>query len=85
MAHPMSGKAAICGLGMTEMGRVYRSSNDLAVEAVHLALNDAGLNKSQLDVNCANDTYTVQVILLRGPSLSSVLASPETRLRKHLI
>ena len=49
MAHPMSGKAAICGLGMTEMGRVYRSSNDLAVEAVHLALKDAGLEKSQLD------------------------------------
>ena len=49
MAHPMSGKAAICGLGMTEMGRVYRSSNDLAVEAVHSALKDAGLQKSQLD------------------------------------
>ena len=49
MAHPMSGKAAICGLGMTEMGRVYRTSNDLAVEAVHLALRDAGLTKSQLD------------------------------------
>ena len=49
MAHPMSGKAAICGLGMTEMGRVYRSSNDLAVEALHLALKDAGREKSQLD------------------------------------
>ena len=49
MAHPMSGKAAICGLGMTEMGRVYRSAGDLAVEAVHKALNDAGLDKSQLD------------------------------------
>lgn len=49
MTHPMSGRAAICGLGMTEMGRVYRSANDLAVEAVHLALKDAGLEKSQLD------------------------------------
>lgn len=49
MAHPMSGKAAICGLGMTEMGRVYRSANDLAAEAVYLALADAGLEKSQLD------------------------------------
>ncbi|MGD8417490.1 MAG: hypothetical protein PVH91_10565 [Pseudomonadales bacterium] len=49
MAHPMRGKAAICGLGITEMGRVYRSANDLAVEAVHLALEDAGLEKSQLD------------------------------------
>lgn len=49
MAHPMSGKAAICGLGMTEMGRVYRSATDLATEAVFLALGDAGLEKSQLD------------------------------------
>ncbi len=49
MAHPMSGKAAICGLGMTEMGRVYKSASDLAVEAVHLALKDAGLDKSQVD------------------------------------
>lgn len=49
MAHRMSGKAAICGLGMTEFGRVYRSATDLATEAVLLALADAGLEKSQLD------------------------------------
>ena len=49
MPHPMSGKAAICGLGMTEMGRVYKSATDLAVEAVRLALKDAGLEMSQLD------------------------------------
>ncbi len=46
---PASRKAAICGLGITEMGRVYRSANDLAAEAVYLALADAGLEKSQLD------------------------------------
>ena len=49
MAHRISGKAAICGLGITEMGRVYRSATDLAVEAVHLALQDAGLERTQLD------------------------------------
>ncbi len=49
MAHPMSGRAAICGLGMTDMGRVYRSATDLGAEAVHLALADAGLEKAQLD------------------------------------
>ena len=38
MAHRMSGRAAICGLGMTEFGRVYRSATDLATEAVLLAL-----------------------------------------------
>ena len=31
------------------MGRVYRSAPDLAAEAVLLALDDAGLDKSQLD------------------------------------
>ena len=49
MAHQMNGAAAICGLGITEMGRVYRDAEDLAAEAVYLALEDAGLRKSQLD------------------------------------
>ncbi len=49
MNHPMNSAAAICGLGLTEMGRVYRSAEDLAAEAVYLALEDAGLPKSELD------------------------------------
>ena len=49
MSHPMKNKTAICGLGITEMGRVYRSAADLATEAVFLALKDAGLPKSELD------------------------------------
>ena len=49
MTHPMKNRAAICGLGITEMGRVYRSATDLATEAVFLALKDAGLKKSELD------------------------------------
>jgi acetyl-CoA acetyltransferase len=49
MKHPMNGSTAVCGLGITEMGRVYRSANDLAIEAVHLALADAGMDKSDLD------------------------------------
>ena len=49
MTHPMNGAAAICGLGITEMGRVYRDAEDLAAEAVYLALADAGLPKSELD------------------------------------
>ena len=49
MPHPMSGRAAICGLGITEMGKVYRSATDFAVDAVHLALKDAGLDKADLD------------------------------------
>ena len=34
----MNSAAAICGLGITEMGRVYRSEQSLAIDAVHLAL-----------------------------------------------
>ncbi len=49
MSHPMNGASAICGLGITEMGRVYRDAEDLAAEAVYLALEDAGLPKAQLD------------------------------------
>ena len=45
----MNGAAAVSGLGMTEMGRVYRSATDLASDAVYLALDDAGMEKSELD------------------------------------
>ncbi len=42
--------AAIVGLGITEMGKIYgRSAADFAAEAVALALDDAGLQKSDLD------------------------------------
>jgi acetyl-CoA acetyltransferase len=46
----LAGATAICGLGMTELGRVYeRTAADLAAEAVLAALADAGLAKSELD------------------------------------
>jgi acetyl-CoA acetyltransferase len=49
MTHPMNSATAISGLGITKMGRVYRSAPDLAAEAVMLALDDAGLDKSDVD------------------------------------
>ncbi len=57
MKHPLNGATAICGLGLTDMGRVYRSASDLAAEAVFAALDDAGLPKSELDgllINAGN-------------------------------
>jgi acetyl-CoA acetyltransferase len=48
----MSGpsRAAIAGLGLTEMGKVYgRTATDLAAEAVALALADAGLGPRDVD------------------------------------
>jgi acetyl-CoA acetyltransferase len=46
----LRGRSAIVGLGVTEMGRVYgRTAANFAAEAIALALDDAGLRKSDLD------------------------------------
>jgi acetyl-CoA acetyltransferase len=48
--HPLRAATAVCGLGLTDVGRVYdRPASDFAVEAVWLALADAGLEKRELD------------------------------------
>ncbi|MGH7820722.1 MAG: thiolase family protein [Candidatus Binatia bacterium] len=49
MAHPLKAKCAIVGLGLTPMGKVYDSPTGFAVEAVRLALGDAGLRRGDLD------------------------------------
>ena len=49
MTHRLKGRAAIVGLGLTPMGRVYDSPMGFAVEAVRLALADAGLERGALD------------------------------------
>ncbi|HYD48489.1 MAG TPA: thiolase family protein [Terriglobales bacterium] len=46
----LAGRAAIAGLGITEQGKVYdRNQVGFAIEAVRLALDDAGLQRSDLD------------------------------------
>jgi len=50
MAHPLRGTTAIAGLGVTPQGRVFgRSPIGFAVDAVRLALDDAGLERRDLD------------------------------------
>src|SRR3989475_4296557 len=50
MAHPLSGAAAIVGLGITPQGKVYGNTPvGFAVDAVRLALEDAGLERTDLD------------------------------------
>ena len=45
-----STNTAIVGLGMTPMGKIYgRTTADFAAEAIALALEDAGLEKSDID------------------------------------
>ena len=47
---PRRGEIAIAGLGVTPQGRVYdRTHVGFAVEAVRLALEDAGMRRSDLD------------------------------------
>ena len=75
--HPLRGAAAICGLGLTEVGRVYdRTTSDFAAEAVLLALADAGLEKRELD------GLLVSGGISGGPdlSLAYVLGLPELAL-----
>ncbi len=46
----IKGTCAIAGLGVTPMGKVYgRSATDFALEAIELALHDAGLQKDDVD------------------------------------
>jgi acetyl-CoA acetyltransferase len=76
LKHPLRGAAAIAGLGLTETGRVYgRPAGDLAAEAVLLALEDAGLEKRELDGLIVNQGIS------GGPDLSLALALgiPELR------
>ena len=55
-------KAAIVGVGITEMGKIYgRSAADFAAEAIALALDDAGLQKSDIDGLLVNGNGNVDM------------------------
>lgn len=48
--HPVRGKAAIVGLGITKQGKAFHTNHvGFAVEAVELALADAGLSRKDVD------------------------------------
>src|SRR5215471_3709419 len=48
--HPLRAATAIAGLGITRQGKVYgQSTIGFAVEAIRLALDDAGLGREDLD------------------------------------
>ncbi len=58
-AHPLRGAAAIAGLGITPQGKVYGTNAvGFAVDAVRLALEDAGLERSDLDGLLVNPGLT---------------------------
>jgi acetyl-CoA acetyltransferase len=62
----MSATAAIAGLGVTEMGKVFgRTPSDFAAEAIALALDDAGLSAQEIDGLLINANHSPEM----APSL----------------
>lgn len=58
-ARELRAKAAITGLGITPMGRIYGHSADwFAAEAIRLAVEDAGLRKEDIDGLLVNQGVT---------------------------
>jgi acetyl-CoA acetyltransferase len=58
-AHPLRGAAAIAGLGITPQGKVYGTNAiGFAADAVRLALDDAGLARTDLDGLLVNPGLT---------------------------
>jgi acetyl-CoA acetyltransferase len=79
MSNP-KGKAAVCGLGITPMGKVYgRTAMDFAAEAIKLALDDAGLRKQDLDGLLVNPGPS-QMSGGGGIGLQKYLGIPELRM-----
>ncbi len=73
--------AAIVGLGITEMGRIYgRSTADFAADAVTRALADAGLERSELDGLLTNSGLSAGL----GLSLQRELGLPNLKLLSEI-
>jgi acetyl-CoA acetyltransferase len=89
----MRGVAAVVGIGATEQGTLPgRSANDIAVEAMRLALDDAGMHKSELDglITCkvfgSTEGVDTQIGALAGinPSYSATLDYGTCNFSLHL-
>jgi len=79
--HPLRGVAAITGLGMTPMGRVFgKSETELAADAVRLAIADAGLQKLQVDGLLVNAGISNGI----GLGLQNYLGMKNLRLMNHM-
>lgn len=81
MAHPLRGVAAITGLGMTPMGRIFgKSETELAADAIRLAIADAGLEKPQVDGLLINAGISNGI----GLGLQNYLGMKNLRLLNHM-
>ena len=81
MTSSLSGKAAIVGLGITEMTREYIGPTDqVAGRAIRLALEDAGLEKSDVDGLLVNAGVTNDISI----QLQKTLGMRNLRLMNHM-
>lgn len=81
MPHPLRGAAAIAGLGITPQGKVYGSGPvGLAVDAVRLALDDAGLRREDLDGLLVNPGLTWSDQTMASFALQQALGLRDLRL-----
>ena len=79
--HPLRGAAAIAGLGITPQGKVYGTNAiGFAVDAVRLALEDAGLMRTDLDGLLLNPGLTWNDMGMGSFGLSQALGLRDLRL-----
>src|SRR3954454_24941805 len=72
----VSGAAAIVGLGISEVGKVYgKTATEFAADAVTHAVEDAGLQLSDID-----GLITSRGIAAAGPSVAAALGLRDLRL-----
>src|SRR4029077_3494958 len=78
----LRGKTAIAGLGITKMGKNYAHPNAVgfATEAIELALEDAGLSRSDLDGILVNPGLTWSSDLMASYTLQQVMGLKDMRL-----
>jgi len=79
--HPLSGAAAIVGLGITPQGKVYGNTPvGFAVDAVRLALEDAGLERTDLDGLLLNPGLTWNDLGMGSFQLQQAMGLKDLRL-----
>ena len=85
MPDSIAGQTAVCGLGVTAMGKIYgHDTTWFAAEAIKTAVEDAGIEKDQIDgllINAGITGYTGTGI---GIPLQNHLGLHDLRLLNHM-
>ena len=85
MSDPIRGQTAICGLGITEMGKVYgHDASWFAGESIRLAVEDAGLDKDDIDGLLVNPGITGMMGTGISIPLQGYLGLRNLRLLNHM-